>query len=148
VGSHGRKGQTGIRGSRSLGARNAHTNVRCGFSLGDERANGDRLIYPLRTVQNKCLGTITGAYKTTNVQVLEHEASVVPLNLHLDMLAVSHVRITEGSAGSWAVGETCKAIDQGTQRRFNFPHERQHSCETHRSVSNKGRVDATATVPG
>jgi hypothetical protein len=57
------------------------------FSLGDERANRNRLIYPLQTVQNKCLRTITGAYKTTNVQVLEHEASVPPLDLHLEMLA-------------------------------------------------------------
>jgi hypothetical protein len=88
------------------------------FSLGDERANRNRLIYPLQTVQNKCLRTITGAYKTTNVQVLEHEASVAPLDLHLEMLATNHVLRTEDSAGNQAVDETCKAIDQRAQRRF------------------------------
>jgi hypothetical protein len=115
----------------------------------DERANRDRvdwsLIHPLRTVQNKCLGTIEGAYKMSNVQVLEHEASVAPLDLHLEMLAVDHVQRTGGSAGSRAVGETCKAILQ--TNGLGAVYERQHSCETHRSVSNKGRVDATATVP-
>lgn len=88
------------------------------FSLGDERANRNRLIYPLQTVQNKCLRTITGAYKTTNVQVLEHEASVAPLDLHLEMLAINHVLRAEDSAGNQAVEETCKAIDQRAQRRF------------------------------
>jgi hypothetical protein len=88
------------------------------FSLGDERANRNRLIYPLQTVQNKCLRTITDAYKTTNVQVLEHEASVAPLDLHLEMLATNHVVRTEDSAGNQAVDETCKAIDQRAQRRF------------------------------
>jgi hypothetical protein len=88
------------------------------FSLGDERANRDRLIYPLQKVQNKCLRTITGAHKTTNVQVLEHEASVSPLDLHLEMLAINHVLRTEGSAGNQTVEETCKGIDQRAQRRF------------------------------
>jgi hypothetical protein len=88
------------------------------FSLRDERANRNRLIYPLQTVQNKCLRTITGAYKMTNVQVLEHEASVALLDLHLEMLATNHVLRTEDSAGNQAVDGTCKAIDQRAQHRF------------------------------
>jgi hypothetical protein len=88
------------------------------FSLGDERANRNRLIYPLQTVQNKCLRTITGAYKTKNVQVLEHKASVPPLDLHLEMLANNHVRRIEDSAGDEAVKEIRKAVAQRAQRRF------------------------------
>lgn len=88
------------------------------YSLGDERANRNRLIYPLQTVQNKCLRTITGAYKTTNVQVLEHEASIPPLDFHLEMLAVNHVQRAEDSTGNRAVEEACKAIDRRAQRRF------------------------------
>ena len=80
------------------------------FSRGDERANRNRLIYPLQAVQNKCLRTITGAYKTTNVQVLEHETSVPPLDLHLEMLATNHVRRVENSAGDEAVEETRRAV--------------------------------------
>lgn len=88
------------------------------FSLGDERANRNRLIYPLQTVQNKCLRTITGAYKRTNVQVLEHEARVAPLGLHLEMLAIDHVHRTEDCAGDQAVEGDRKAIDKRAQRRF------------------------------
>jgi len=69
-------------------------------------------------VQNKCLKTITGAYKTTNVQVLEHEASVAPSDLHLEMLATNHVLRTEDFLGNQAIDETCKAISQRAQRRF------------------------------
>jgi hypothetical protein len=76
------------------------------------------MIYPLQTVQNKCLRTITGAYKTTNIQVLEHEASVPPLNLHLEMLATNHVRRIEDSAGDEAVKEIRKAVAQRAKRRF------------------------------
>ena len=61
-------------------------------------------------VQNKCLRTITGAYKTTNVQVLEHEARVPPLKLHLEMLVTNHVRRIEDSAGDKAMEETRKAV--------------------------------------
>jgi hypothetical protein len=62
-------------------------------------------------VQNKCLRTITGAYKTTNVQVLEYEAIVAPLDLHLEMLAINQVLRTEDSVGNQTVEETCKVID-------------------------------------
>jgi len=82
------------------------------FLLGDERANRNRLIYPLQTVQNKSLRTITGAYKTTNVQVREHEARMALLDLHLEMLATNHVRRIEDSAGDEAVEETRKAVAQ------------------------------------
>ena len=61
---------------------------------------------------------ITGAYKTTNVQVLEHEASISPLDLHLEMLAISHVHRAEGSPADQAVQEACKAVDRRAQRRF------------------------------
>ena len=38
----------------------------------------------LTTLQNKCLQSITGAYKATNTQVLEAEAGVIPLDIYLD----------------------------------------------------------------
>jgi nicotinamide riboside kinase len=69
-------------------------------------------------VQNKRFGTITRAYGTINVLVLEHEASVAPLNLHLEMLVENHVQRTEDSAGNQAGEETRKAIDQRAQRRL------------------------------
>lgn len=50
-----------------LSGRYYRTGVQCGVSLGDERANRNRLMYPLQTVQNDFHRTITGAYKTTSV---------------------------------------------------------------------------------
>lgn len=41
-------------------------------------------IAKLVTLQNKCLRSITGAYKATNTKVLEAESGVVSLDLSLD----------------------------------------------------------------
>lgn len=38
----------------------------------------------LGILQNKCLRSVTGAYKATNINVLEAESGVMPLNLYLD----------------------------------------------------------------
>lgn len=115
------------------------------YSLGDERANRNRLIYPLQTVQNKCLRTITGAYKTTNVQVLEHEASIPSLDLYLEMLAINHAQRTEDSAGDQAVEEACKAIDRRAQRRFrtkgNIPTRHIYQFQTSgKSIQQRSRL--------
>lgn len=43
------------------------------------------LVASLATLlQNKCLRSITGAYKATNIEVLEAESAVIPLDIHLD----------------------------------------------------------------
>ena len=62
------------------------------YDPDDARVGRNKLIYPLQVIQNKCLRTITGAYKTTNIQILEHEASIEPLDLHLERLAMTHRR--------------------------------------------------------
>jgi len=54
--------------------------------------NGDTLkkstLKPLKTVQNKCLRRIMGAYKRTPIAALEREAQVMPLDIQLDLLAL------------------------------------------------------------
>ena len=45
-------------------------------------------IAKLATLQNKCLRSITGAYKATNIEVLEAELGVVPFNIHLDQIVL------------------------------------------------------------
>ena len=45
-------------------------------------------IAKLVTIQNKCLRLITGAYKATNIKVLEAESGVISLNLHLDQIVL------------------------------------------------------------
>jgi hypothetical protein len=51
-------------------------------------------------------------------QIHSLDILVTSFDLHPEMLAVNHVRRTEDSAGSQAVGEACKAIDQRAQRCF------------------------------
>jgi hypothetical protein len=50
--------------------------------------------------------------------VPEHEASMPPLDLRLEMLALNHVRRIEDSAGDEAVEETREAVAQRDQRHF------------------------------
>lgn len=97
-------------------------------------------------MQNKCLKTITGAYKTTNVRVLEHEVSVTPLDLHLEAVALGHVRRAEKSAGEQAVGVTCKAVRSTDLAPLSD--ERKYSCKTRRPIPKKSCSVATAIVPG
>ena len=40
----------------------------------------------LTTLQNKCLQSITEAYKAINIKVLEAKAGVIPLYIHLDQM--------------------------------------------------------------
>ena len=49
---------------------------------------GAGLITKLITLQNKCLRSITRAYKATNIRILEAEAGVIPLDLHLDQIVL------------------------------------------------------------
>ena len=42
----------------------------------------------LTTLQNKCLQSITRAYKARNIKVLEAKAGVIPLDIHLDQMVL------------------------------------------------------------
>lgn len=50
----------------------------------ETRTKGLGPVAKFTTLQNKCLRTITGAYRVTNIKVLEVEAGVVLLEIHLD----------------------------------------------------------------
>ena len=60
------------------------------YDAEDKKISRSKLIYPLQTIQNKCLRVFTGAYRTTNTQVLEHEASIPLLDLHHERLTATH----------------------------------------------------------
>ena len=45
-------------------------------------------IAKLIMLQNRCLRSITGAYKATNIRVLEAETGVIPLDLYLDQIVL------------------------------------------------------------
>ena len=88
------------------------------YDPNDTRVGRNKLVYPLQVIQNKCLRTITGAYKTTNIQVLEHEASIEPFDLHLERLAVSHALRSKDTGGSHTVMKACDDIKSQAARRL------------------------------
>ncbi|KAK5684671.1 hypothetical protein LTR17_027151 [Elasticomyces elasticus] len=68
-------------------------------------------------MQNKCLRATTGAYKSTNVEVLEHVASVEPLDLHLRRLAVFYFVKMEYSEDDRTVEAAQKATETRAHHR-------------------------------
>ena len=56
------------------------------YTSREIKMKGLELAVKLTTLQNKCLQSITGAYKATNTKVLEAEAGVIPLDIHLDQI--------------------------------------------------------------
>ena len=69
-------------------------------------------IQPLKKIQNQCLRTISGAYKSTSTQTLEHKTGIPPLSLHLDELALAQaIRARDGLVAA-VVEETCQSIKQ------------------------------------
>lgn len=75
-------------------------------------------VKPLEKVQNAGLRAITGAYKTTEVQVLEHEAGIAPLTNHLSELALVHATRYRTGDVAIVMAEACNKIRQTARARF------------------------------
>jgi hypothetical protein len=70
------------------------------------------LLQPLRTVQNKCLRNITGAYRRTPTAAIERETDIPPIDLHVDKVATQH-------AGSTRTHPVTRAITTVTDEIWN-----------------------------
>lgn len=68
------------------------------------------LVKPLTTIQNQCLRTIAGAYKSTPIPVLEHETSIIPLDLYLQQLTFNHVTKSKDSQVYKATQDHCTSL--------------------------------------
>lgn len=88
------------------------------YDPDDVRVGRNKLVYPLQVIQSKCLRTVTGAYKTTSVPVLEHEAGVVPLDLHLESLAINHALRSKDLAGNRVIDEACEKVEKQATERY------------------------------
>ena len=74
---------------------------------------------PLEKIQNQCLRTIAGAYKSTPTQTLEHETGIPPLPLHLDELTLAHsIRTREGPATA-VIEATCRDVKAAARAVFS-----------------------------
>lgn len=55
----------------------------------------ERIVKPLRSIQRKCLKLVTGAYNSTSSRVLEHESSVLPIEIYLKQRRVQHAGLSD-----------------------------------------------------
>ena len=55
----------------------------------------ERIVKPLSSLQRKCLKLITGAYNSTSSKVLEHETSILPIEIYLKQRRIHHARSGE-----------------------------------------------------
>lgn len=77
-----------------------------------------------RSLQNKCLRSIAGAYKAKNISVLEAESRVIPQNIHLDQ-AVLRSRYAPGCSTAIRltkaeIRKTCVVRGMKPRARSNF----------------------------
>ena len=102
----------------------------------DSRKKGTGSVAKLVTLQNKCLSSITGAYKATNIEVLEAESGVIPLDIHLDQAVL---RSREASRCS----EIIKQAKAKIQRKLRGKRGRKHQPgATPMSIKDKWAKDS------
>ena len=80
----------------------------------------EKIVKTLRSVQRKCLKQITGAYKSTSSRVLEHETSILPIELYLKQRRVQHVGISEKLPVRRTILLARNRIEQSIRRKENI----------------------------
>lgn len=70
-------------------------------TLGGKQGRGSGIVLQLDKEQNKCLRVVTGAYRSTPVNVLEAEAHCKPINLILAERAAAFEARATGEGGVW-----------------------------------------------
>src|SRR5271156_952030 len=69
----------------------------------------------LRTIQNKCLRTIAGAYKATPIESLETETFIPPIDLYLDKRCARYRQRTQGTPVRSYIIEQCNIVQRRVQ---------------------------------
>ena len=64
----------------------------------------------LDVAQNLCLRTITGAYKSTPIAVLEHKIGFPPLQIYLEELAIAYIERTLKGPAREYIKKECNII--------------------------------------
>ena len=75
----------------------------------------------LTVLQNKCLRSITGAYTATNVKVLEAEAGVIPVDIHLDQAVLRARDVQRCREVIWQAKEKIRRRLRGKRGRRSQP---------------------------
>ena len=80
--------------------------------LAPSIAKAAGLATKLRTIQNNCLWTITGAYKATLIESLETETFVPLIDLYLDKRCACYCQRTQGTPVQSYIIEQCNIIQR------------------------------------
>ena len=92
-------------------------------ALGGSKGRGRGVAVRLASEQNKCLRTITGAYRSTPIGILEAEANCPPLNIVLArQAAAAEARANPGPdvQSPWKdIWKTSSALIHGRKRRIH-----------------------------
>ena len=86
----------------------------------------ERIVKPLRSIQRKFLKHVTGAYKSTSSRVLEHETSVLPIELYLKQRRVQHAGLSAKLPVQKTITSVCNKIKQPVRGREEI-HDRNRS---------------------
>ena len=70
-------------------------------TMGGAKGRGKGIVARLEAEQNKCLRIVTGAYKSTPINVLEAEANCMPINLVLAQRAAAFEEKATSEGGKW-----------------------------------------------
>lgn len=95
----------------------------------------ERIVNPLKSIQRRCLLSITGAYKSTSARVLQHETSILPMEIYLKNRRVQHAGLTRDSAVQGTIEKTCQMIRQQTRGK-----SRQESLSKERDREEWARI--------
>ena len=82
---------------------------------------------PLAKLQNQCLCRTTGAYKKTPNTALKHKATVPPLDLYIDTVAMQRVVIVQGHSIEENICQILKHIQKAKapQKGIAYKHTSQ-----------------------
>jgi len=81
---------------------------------------------PLKKIQNQCLRRVMGAYKRTPTAILEREAQIMPIDLHIDLLALQRAVKIKNHPVTKEIDNATKGIWSSLQNDAQDPHQRRH----------------------
>lgn len=101
----------------------------------------ERIIKPLRSIQRKCLKLVTGAYNFNSSRVLDHECSILPLDIYLKQRRIQHIGLSEGQPIKQTILSACSKISQ-----TNILSENSHTKNRSRYVNEWTKICSNEKV--
>ncbi|KHJ30402.1 hypothetical protein EV44_g3217 [Erysiphe necator] len=100
----------------------------------------ERIVKPLRSIQRKSLKIVTGAYNSTSCRVLEHECSILPIEIYLKQRRVQYGGLLDQLPVQQTIQAACKKIKPSAGGR-----ESTHAANRSKDVSEWARICSKET---